>query len=267
MTNRTEVIQLQGRLFLNFVVEAETGLHIGGTPGELAIGNVDNPVVRNPINRQPYIPGSSLRGKMRSQLEKYYGLPQNTRVGQVFIHMARNEDEYEQSIVSQIFGVPGSRPYQNFAKPSRLVVRDATLTPESVKQLERARTDMPYTEIKWEATIDRITSIATPRQQERVPAGAKFAGNLVFTLYSFGAREKDLGELALFSTVLEGMQLIEEDYLGGQGSRGSGKVCFTNLSLTLKQNVRYDEPQQVVEAPTLATMQESWNELLSKLSG
>ncbi|NJN65876.1 MAG: type III-A CRISPR-associated RAMP protein Csm3 [Chloroflexaceae bacterium] len=266
MVFNTRMIQLQGRLFLDFTLRAETGIHIGGSPGILSIGNVDNPVVRNPMNSQPYIPGSSLRGKMRAQLEKHHGLAQNHEIGQVRIHMCRSEEEYQQSALCQVFGIPGGERYR-YARPSRLLVRDAPLSPQSAEELSRLRTDMPFTEIKWEAAIDRVTSVATPRQQERVPAGAEFCGSLVFSLYSFNQhqRERDLSELALFTTVLEGLELVQEDYLGGLGSRGSGKVSFNHLTLTLKQNKRYGEPDEFLRAETLHELQKSWADLLGRL--
>src|SRR5262249_25661629 len=146
----------------------------------LSIGNVDNPVIRDPLTRRPYIPGSSLRGKMRSQMEKQYGRPQNNRVGQVWIHTCKDANEYRGCNVCKTFGIPGENPH---SETSRLVVRDALLLEESAAKLEAARTDLPYTEVKWEAAIDRVTSAATPRQQERVPAGAAFEGELIFSLY------------------------------------------------------------------------------------
>ena len=250
-----QVVQLQGRLFLEFTIEAVTGLHIGGAAGALSIGNVDNPVIRNPLTRQPYVPGSSLRGKMRSQMEKQYARPQNTRVGQVWIHVCADAAEYATCPVCKTFGIPGEKP---FSETSRLVVRDASLTEASVAQLEAARTDLPFTEVKWEAAIDRVTSAATPRQQERVPAGAHFGGELIFSLYSFATPESRLDNVRLFSNVLEGLALVEEDYLGGQGARGSGKVAFTGLKLRTRLSNRYEQAGLTLEADELETLRGDW---------
>jgi CRISPR-associated protein Csm3 len=240
-----------------------TGLHIGGSPGVLSIGNVDNPVIRDPLTRQPYIPGSSLRGKMRSQMEKQYGRPQNNRVGQVWIHICDDAQEYQSCPVCKTFGIPGEKKH---SETSRLIVRDARLTDASVKQLDAARTDLPYTEVKWEAAIDRVTSAATPRQQERVPAGAAFVGELVFSLYSFGQRERDMGEIRLFNHVLEGLELVQDDYLGGQGARGSDKVTFEDLTLTLKQNKRYDAEPQVATGKKLDALRANWETVLGRMA-
>ena len=260
---RVEIVQLQGRLFLSFTIRSVTGLHIGGSPGVLSIGNVDNPVIRDPLTRQPYIPGSLLRGKMRSQMEKQYGRPQNNRVGQVWIHTCKTAQEYQDCPVCKTFGIPGENPH---SETSRLIVRDARLTEESVKALETARTDLPYTEVKWEAAIDRVTSAATPRQQERVPAGAAFVGELVFSLYSFGQRERDMGEIRLFNNVLEGLELVQEDYLGGQGTRGSGKVTFEDLTLTLRQNKQYGAEPQIAKGKTLDELRGAWETVLGRMT-
>lgn len=261
--SRVDLVQLQGRLFLSFTITASTGLHIGGSPGVLSIGNVDNPVIRNTLTGEPYIPGSSLRGKMRSQMEKQYGRRQNTRVGQVYIHTCNDAREYADCNVCKTFGIPGEHAH---SETSRLVVRDALLTRESVEELKNARTDLPFTEVKWEAAIDRVTSAATPRQQERVPAGAQFEGMITFSLYSFGQRERNLGELRYFNNVLEGLELVEEDYLGGQGARGSGRVAFSGLTLRIRQNKSYEKEQTIVKGKDLLELRSQWETVLASLS-
>lgn len=263
-TTDVRTVLLQGRLLLRFTIEAVTGLHIGGSPGVLAIGNVDNPVIRDPITSQPYIPGSSLRGKMRSQMEKQHGRPQNNRIGQVTIHTCKTPDAYRDCNVCKTFGIPGEYAH---SETSRLVVRDARLTDASVELLKNARTDLPFTEVKWEAAIDRVTSAATPRQQERVPAGAQFGGELIFSLYSFDGRERNFAELALFSNVLEALELVEDDYLGGQGARGSGKVKFSALELTLKRNSRYEIAPEIAKGDDLAGLRGGWEQLLARVRG
>jgi len=224
-------VDLYGRIFVHGQIKAVTGLHIGGSPAALAIGSVDNPVIRDPLSGRPYIPGSSLRGKMRSLWEKMTGVRQNHPIGKgVRIHICNTKRDYDECPVCQIYGVMGQ---SDASFPTRLVVRDAFLSPESQKELEQARTDLPYTEVKWEAAIDRITSAATPRQVERVPAGAVFDRFvLVFSVY-------DPNDLARFLNVLEAMQLVEDDYLGGQGSRGSGKVQFEGLRLSCRARNSY----------------------------
>lgn len=227
-------VTLFGRVIISGGIRAVTGLHIGGSPGALAIGNVDMPVIRDPVTGRPYIPGSSLKGKMRSLAEKMTGAPQNRSIGRdVRIHVAENREQYDRYWVNPLFGVPGEVKFEVPA-PTRLIVRDIPLDEESAQQLLSVRTDMPYTEVKWEAAIDRVTSAATPRQLERVPANTLFAPmELVFSLYL-------AEDIALFGHLLSAMKLVEDDYLGGQGSRGSGKVRFEDIRLTCKKGDTYE---------------------------
>jgi CRISPR-associated protein Csm3 len=226
----TKQANLYGRVFVTCEIEAKTGLHIGGAESSLSIGGVDNVVIRDPLSNQPYIPGSSLKGKMRSQMEKFHGLPQNQRIGQVTIHTCMSADDYAECAVCHIYGLPGER---DFSTSTRLVVRDVQLTKESLEQLRSAKTDLPLSEVKWEAAIDRVTSAATPRQMERVPAGAVFGpAEMVYSIYE-GA------DVARFRDVVDGMQLLEDDYLGGSGSRGSGKVAFQNITVTTRARGDY----------------------------
>jgi CRISPR-associated protein Csm3 len=255
-------VELWGRVFIRGDIEATTGLHIGGGEGTLAIGGVDSPIVRDPITNRPYIPGSSLRGKMRSLSEKLHSLPQTFPVSrmrgkEVYIHTCQlglraneirrlSDEEFRQKVevfhrrfnecpVCPIFGVTGDEPVPH---PTSLVVRDVFLSEESASLLEKAKTDLPYSEIKWEATIDRVTSAAVPRQIERVPAGAIFSGfEMVYSIYD----EEGLEHLP---RVLEAMQLLEDDYLGGLGSRGGGKVRFLNLRITVRGREEYGKEEE-----------------------
>lgn len=225
-------IKLYGRIILEGQIEALTGLHIGGSPGALAIGGVDLPVIRNPLDQTPYIPGSSLKGKMRSLWEKATSAPQNfyvnrTKGKEVRIHTCEDLESYKKCRVCQIYGSTGDSKSQY---PTRIIVRDIPLDKE---KLEKAKTDLPYSEVKWEAAIDRVTSAATPRQIERVPAGAIFDNmQIVFNIYNAEDRRR-------FQDVLEALALVEDDYLGGHGSRGSGRIRFQNLKLTCKSTDAY----------------------------
>ena len=124
-------IQLQGKIFITGEIETTTGLHIGGSAGELDIGGVDNPVIRNPLTREPYIPGSSLRGKMRSLLDRHLDRPLNKFIRrgspQVRIHECDQSADYKKCSVCQVFGVAPTRDMED-TMPTRLIVRDALLT-------------------------------------------------------------------------------------------------------------------------------------------
>ncbi|MFN3335500.1 MAG: type III-A CRISPR-associated RAMP protein Csm3, partial [Caldilinea sp.] len=230
----TKQIELQGRVFLTFTIEAISGLHIGGSDVGVEIGGVDKTVIRDPLSNRPYIPGSSLKGKVRSLLEKYDGLPQNQRIGQGYIHSCDKADAYAGCAVCQVFGVPGEREF-GIATPTRLVVRDVQMSEESARKLETlARTDLPYTEIKTEVSIDRVTSAANPRQMERVPAGVTFSpAEMVYSIYAGDGCDpaRDVGNVA---ELVKGLVLLEDDYLGGLGSRGSGKVRLTGIKVKLR---------------------------------
>ncbi|MSP14765.1 MAG: type III-A CRISPR-associated RAMP protein Csm3 [Chloroflexi bacterium] len=225
-------IRLYGRIFISGEVLAVTGLHIGAENAGIQIGGIDNAILRNPLNDEPYIPGSSIRGKMRSLMEKYLKRPQNQRIGRdVFIHSCEVKPDFDTCDVCHVFGVPGER---EFSEPARLIVRDVALSKGSRDALLAARTDLPYAELKTEVAIDRVTSAATPRTQERVPAGAVFGpATFIFNVYDL---EHDLERLLRVSQALA---LLEDDYLGGQGSRGSGQIRFQGLTLWTKGGEDY----------------------------
>ena len=184
-----------------------TGLHIGGSSDNVEIGGIDNPVIKLATRgNEPYIPGSSLKGKMRCLLEQTAGAP---KVGM--------DQE-----VNNLFGITESRTLNTDNKPSKLIVRDAILSKESKEALLACdNLDMPYTENKWENVIDRTKGVAEhPRQSERVPAGAVFNAEFVLNIWD-DDNEEEL--MALFE---KGIRLLENDYLGGSGSRGYGQIKF-----------------------------------------
>lgn len=235
MSDKVQV-DLFGRVFVRGDILTVTGLHIGAGKEGLEIGGVDNPVMRDPLTNRPYIPGSSLKGKMRSLWEKMTGAEQNFPIGrikgkEVRVHVCDDSEAYKNCVVCPIYGVPGDK---GSSSPTRLVVRDVMMSDKEAERVEdEARTDLPFTEVKWEAAIDRVTSAATPRPMERVPARTRFEGmELVFSIYEPGDRER-------FIHVLEAMQLLQDDYLGGLGSRGSGKVVFENLSISVRSRQNY----------------------------
>jgi len=231
-------IQLYGRVFISAHIRALTGLHIGGSNTSMEIGGVDKSVIRNPLTGQPYIPGSSLRGKMRSQTEKIKGMLQNNTINKdVKIHSCQSDAEYNDKggcPICTIFGVPADEKKVKEPLPARLIVRDVLMSVESLKEFERMKVKS-FAEIKTEVAIDRVTSAASPRSLERVPAGAEF-GPAEFV---FGVYEK--ADFQRLKTVIEALQLVEDDYLGGAGSRGSGKVQFENIEIYMRSSSAYDK--------------------------
>lgn len=249
---------LRGRILINCSVKALTGMHIGGSSTGLEIGGVDNTIIRDPLSGAPYIPGSSLRGKMRSQLEKTLGLKQNAHIGKdVAIHSCKTRDEYDAKggcPVCHIFGVPGEAEASG---PTLLIVRDIPMSEATKESLNRANTDLAYTELKTEVAIDRVTSAATPRTLERVPAGAVFSpAELVFSVY----QDEDFARLR---HVIDGLQLLEDDYLGGYGSRGSGKVKFQDLTVSVRFSETYGQLEKFKTFATLQELEASYDALMS----
>ena len=223
-------IKLYGRVVLTGQIRASTGLHIGASKSALEIGGLDMPIIRNPVDRRPYIPGSSLKGKMRSLQAKLLGKSFNTRLKddrdeakRVFIHTCADAS----CEICVMYGTSGNMMKE---APARLTVRDVLLDTDSLPD-----SVVDYSEVKWEAAIDRITSAASPRQMERVPAGAIFKQmELVYSIYTDADSDR-------FTNVLTALQLVQDDFLGGQGSRGSGKVMFEDLTLTLKSGTEYQK--------------------------
>src|SRR5512142_1006928 len=228
-TSQTE-LKLIGKLILEGEMACETGLHVGAGKGSLEIGGSDNPVVKDAFGR-PYVPGSSLRGKIRALLEQSSGLAVpselvflSRRKGQeVRIHQSDRPDDE----ICLLFGrnpgrmerVAGDPLDSTQASPARLAVYDAPLVMESITAQMRENLDDELTEVKSENSIDRITSQANPRTLERVPSGARFHFRMVLDILCAEDRE-------LLPRLFEGMRLLEDDTLGGGGSRGSGRVRF-----------------------------------------
>lgn len=199
--------QLKKKIKIQTTLTLITGLHIGGSSENVEIGGIDNPVIKVATkDNQPYIPGSSLKGKMRSLLEQIAGA---AKIG-------------DNPTINNMFGSADAKNPQ----PSKIIVRDAFLTSESESLLRSSdNLDMPYTEGKWENVIDRIKGTAEhPRQTERVPAGAVFNVEFVINVWDTDGDGSELMDM-----LKKGIRLIENDYLGGSGSRGYGQVKFGDL--------------------------------------
>jgi CRISPR-associated protein Csm3 len=223
-------IRMIGRARLEAGLRVLTGLHIGAGKETIEIGGIDNPVVKHPHSGEPFVPGSSLKGKARYLLEWAFGL-----VRQDGHPWGFNEKDSQQVFepddpVQRIFGTPAKKETWQ-GGPTRLICRDALLNASYRDDV--LKRGLGYTEDKTEVVIDRIAGKAHdkvgPRQTERVPAGALFDAEFVFRLYDTddgGARDRQC--LAWF---IQGLDLLELDALGGSGSRGYGRVRFENLTI------------------------------------
>jgi CRISPR-associated protein Csm3 len=240
--------QFFGKYVISGLIRCMTGLHIGATDTGIEIGGLDNPVVKDPITDQPYIPGSSLKGKLRSLVEWSFGLikPHPDHDGGYMAYDCRElkttREETEDSKrwdraykVGRLFGPSTNETeIRKRAGPTRLTVRDAFLDEDSVKVLERAQGSGVYTEVKTENAIDRVTSEANPRPLERVPAQTDFRFTLMLDIY----QEEDL---ELLQTLFSAMALVEESFLGGGGSRGHGQIQFKDLEVRWRPVAYYTE--------------------------
>jgi CRISPR-associated protein Csm3 len=292
---------LLGKFRLESTLRVETGLHIGGGGENLDIGGLDKPVIRDPITNYPYLPGSSLKGKLRSILERLLNKSLNRPGGSGTYRYESDdlEDGYSEidgqlipyqgartCQLSRVFGSTGgsggrtktwiktsvvndqgleklgTRPingeeYTSNA-PARLIVRDCHLLPDSAEKLKKADTGLFMTEWKFENGLDRITAAANPRQLERVPAGSEFRFELIYTIEDATQAAEDLKHIAI------ALAILEDDALGGHGSRGYGKIRFQNFDLS------YRNYQQFVEGNTdaLSTLSSLKNtsELLGRFS-
>lgn len=201
---------LKGKILITGSLKVLTGMHIGGSSDFAPIGAVDSPFIRDPFTNAPLIPGSSIKGKIRTLLAKA------TCDGYVL-----NDIRDDKDVVKRLFGASG----KGFAVPARLQFFDLFLTQETLDAFGGLDMDTYIGEVKFENTISRISGVANPRQIERVPAGAVFAFKLVYNVENINEIEEDIQTLA------EGIQLLENDYLGGHGSRGYGRVQFENLEM------------------------------------
>ena len=207
-----------------------SGLHIGSGNSEMHIGGTDNPVIKHPLTQHPYIPGSSIKGKMRSLLEwelGVVGLTDGNPLG--FKHIEKIPQTAQQgakTLLRLFGGAPeGGNHNNDLVKeigPTRLAFWDCALEASWVKEMNDR--NLLLTETKMENMIDRIRGVAEhPRNTERVPAGARFDFNLTIRVHD--------GDENLLTTVWKGLRLLELTGLGGSGSRGYGKIKFTRLEL------------------------------------
>lgn len=202
---------MSGKFEITGTIEVLTGMHIGGSKEFSAIGAVDSPVMRDVKTNDPFIPGSSIKGKLRFLLQEKYGR------GITKIH---NDDA---ELVCKLFG-SGSTKENTNPQMSRLYFSDAFLTN---KDYFKSIGINEVTEVKFENTIDRYTAVAMPRQIERVIRGSEFGLNIIYNGEKDEDIEEDLGYLK------EAFELLKYSALGGSGSRGYGRVKIKDLKINL----------------------------------
>ncbi len=308
LTSEYQQKQLLGKIRVTSTMTLQTGIHVGGGGERLDIGGLDKPVIRNPLTKHPYLPGSSIKGKLRSILERVLKKPLNRDGGSRTYRYESDDllDGYTEiqnnnssllikfdgatnCTLSRIFGstgtncwikreiavtqrleaIPNTEPkiivkstsaenrFARFLKPgekiasgeiqeqyikvkgrnssARLIVRDSHLLDESIKLLERIDAGPYMTEWKFENGIDRVTAAANPRQVERVPAGSKFNFELTYAVENENQVIEDL------QNIIIALAILEDDALGGHGSRGYGKVQFHDYKFSYRDFAQYQQ--------------------------
>lgn len=212
--------KLQAKIFISGEIHLKTGLHIGGASSSLDIGGLDNGIIKT-AKGLPYIPGSTLKGKLRNMLARLSG---------------SNDVKNDNEKIRMLFGSSAEGTEEN----ARLIVRDAYLDETKFNEIfSNVELELGHSEVKWENTIDRKNSTANPRQLERVPAGAIFKFELVLDDYD----DKKTSNLEMQLRIA--MRLLEGDYIGGSGTRGYGQIKFETLN---SQKMTIDENGTVTTA-------------------
>lgn len=232
---------LIGKAVVHADLRLVSGTRVGGSQGGLKIGGVDLNVITDAWGR-PYIPGSSLKGKLRCLLERKL----NIRFSDRGTHSCRSADEYNACVICRTFGVMGG----GIEAPTltRLIARDAYLDEASITEEMHSNLETQFTEVKSETAIDRVSGTALKgslRQVERVPAEAIFRpAEFVFNV--FAEADKDL-----LKQLFVAMELLEDDYLGGMGSRGYGKVRFEAMEVWWNRVADYEAGTVELSEPRL----------------
>lgn len=239
----------------NYVISGEivceTGMHIGGAKESIEIGGIDSIVIRDSMSKLPYIPGSSVKGKMRSLMEL-----NNNESSQSIIESRGKPCKCGKCLPCQIFGTSADEVEDGQLKgPTRIIVRDSFPTDKTIEKWAENDEIIGGAEVKYENTLNRITSEAKPRNQERVPKDSRFNFEIIFSVYE-DDNPKNL------NGVFESMLLLQDSYLGGSGTRGYGKIKFENISLVKRSKDYYkgiSEEETIQEASDL-------NEIMKSLS-
>lgn len=266
-SEKRPVPRLKGKIIISGDLKVVTGLHIGGNAAGSEIGDLDKPVIRDPITQLPFIPGSSLKGKLRAELEWLLG---------------KVESDGNPSTAEEIVRIFGSAADKSGAPMGRLTVRDAY--PEGYDRLDLAKplelhddkdlsptlrmwkqieSGLRFTEWKMENSLNRITSRANPRSFERVPAGSVFRFEMVYTVYDSPKEAEG------FEHLLRAMKALEDSYLGGSGTRGYGKIVFKKFAFRLRPLAYYltGQGEEIVEFPSVREGGEKAADLVGRLVG
>lgn len=217
--NNRPDLRFLGNVVIRFYVVCKSGLHIGGGDEGYEIGGMENTVIKDPMSGHPYIPGSTLKGKIRSLLEWAQGLNLKQKKGQ----WEAGPCACGKCDICAVFGTSADTGTAALG-PTRVIFKDSHPTADTVRDWEQKLGHGVYTEVKFENTLDRLTSAANPRQMERVPAGSEFDSECVFRVLC-------QDDIARLQTLLRGMGMLADNFLGGSGSRGSGAIALEGFDI------------------------------------
>ncbi|MEM9886819.1 MAG: type III-A CRISPR-associated RAMP protein Csm3 [Bacteroidota bacterium] len=229
--------KFKGNVIIKGKIECLTGIHIGGSKDKLEIGGVDAPVIRNPQTRMPYIPGSSLKGKMRHLLEYALGVVGHYQTFVPGKDRTLGDVSQDDNIV-RLFGIGANDKRDNNEKlsehekwkqkvgPSRLIFRDCYPDQATEEMWDNLDSDLLYTEYKPENTINRVTAAANPRFMERVVAGSKFEFEMLYTIIEMDEDQEESYIQKDLDNLMRGLRLLEHNFIGKSGTRGYGKIQF-----------------------------------------
>lgn len=212
------------------IIHCETGLHIGNSSDNIDIGGSDNPIIRDSITNLPFIPGSSLKGKLRVLLEL------NDPLSTESVKNNRGGPSRDiNCVATQIFGIASYRSTKEekllLKYPTRVIVRDSYPTAETIELWKNSEDVFEGAELKYENFVDRINARSFLRNIERIPRGSEFNFEIIFSVY------KDDNEKN-FIEILKAMKILEDNYLGGSGTRGFGKIQFKKINI-IRRDLNY----------------------------
>lgn len=202
---------MYGKIQISAKLEIKTGMHIGGSDAFAAIGAVDAPVIRDSRTNLPMIPGSSLKGKLRTLLAKAYNE-----------HVVSHDNDSAR--IKRLFGT-SQKNENGRVEASRILVADMFVNKDALEELHRQGLS-GMTEIKFENTINRLTAVANPRQIERVIPGVYFDLDIIYEM------QDEMEAIEDFEMLAQGLKLLQYDYLGGHGSRGYGKIGLKDIRVS-----------------------------------
>lgn len=217
---------MYSKILIEGTIEVITGMHIGGSDAFSAIGAVDKPVIKDGRTQEPIIPGSSLKGKLRTLLAR--------SISQDILLPEPNKDDYD---IRRLFGSSEVKKGEEKLMHARLIFSDCYL-----KNKDELIRSGGMTEVKFENSINRTTAVANPRQIERVVRGAKFGMRIVYDVHDSAELLDDMKYLK------KAFELLEMDYLGGHGTRGSGRVKISDLTLKAVDDTVSNDLLNEVEA-------------------